>query len=112
MQSGRSFSVVILQHAAQALAALNGSGLLANLGAGLQNLVVQPLMRSLAVIMNQETLHGVPQSRLTEKDHALKGFRLQGSEKSLEVRITIGTLWWQQHQVQIGCFRFFRILRT
>ncbi len=66
--------IIILQQSAQPLAARNLPHLPAGFGTGLKDLVVQPLMRPFAVIMDQELLHRLAQRFLPKKEHTRQGF--------------------------------------
>src|SRR4051812_32384955 len=54
LRGSGSLAVVVLEKAAEAFVALDGSSFLTKLGAGLENLVIQSLVISFGVIMGQE----------------------------------------------------------
>ena len=63
--------VIVVQHAAQALPTLELSHA-SEAGFWTDELVSQPLMIALAVIMSNEVLNGFPQRLLAEEDHAIQ----------------------------------------
>ena len=64
--------VIVVQHAAQALPALDLSRASKVAGFWTDELVSQSLMIALAVIMSNEVLNGFPQRLLAEEDHAIQ----------------------------------------
>ena len=60
--------MVILEHAAQPLAADNFAVLLARFGPWQKDLMVHPLMRAFPVIMDHELVYGLTQCGLAEED--------------------------------------------
>ena len=67
-----SGTVIVVQHAAQALPALDLSRASEVAGFWTDELVSQSLMIALAVIMSNEVLNGFPQRLLAEEDHAIQ----------------------------------------
>src|SRR5215831_15168778 len=78
-----------VQHAAQALPALDLSRASAVAGFWTDELVSQSLMIALAVIMSNEVLNGFPQRLLAEEDHAIQARLLDAAHKSLRVCVQI-----------------------
>ena len=64
--------VIVVQHAAQALPALDLSRASEVAGFWPDELVSQSLMIALAVLMSNEVLNGCPQRLLAEEDHAIQ----------------------------------------
>src|SRR6516165_2479880 len=64
--------VIVVQHAAQALPALDLSRASKVAGFWTDELVSQSLMIALAVIMSNEVFNGFPQRLLAEEDHAIQ----------------------------------------
>jgi hypothetical protein len=67
-----SGTVIVVQHAAQALPALDLSRASEVAGFWTDELVSQSLRIALAVIMSNEVLNGFPQRLLAEEDHAIQ----------------------------------------
>ena len=67
-----SGSVIVVQHAAQTLPALDPSRASEVAGFWPNELVSQSLMIALAVIMSNEVFNGCPQRLLAEEDHAIQ----------------------------------------
>ena len=67
-----SGSVIVVQHAAQALTTLDLSRASEVASFGTDELVSQSLMIALAVVMSNEVLNGFPQRLLAEEDHAIQ----------------------------------------
>src|SRR5215472_10769031 len=84
-----SGTVIVVQHAAQALPALDLSRASEVAGFWTDELVSQSLMIALAVIMSNEVLNGCPQRLLAEEDHAIQAGLLDGAHKSLRVGVQI-----------------------
>src|ERR1019366_6384747 len=87
-------AVVVVQHAAQALAALDLTRVAEMAGLWADQLVRQALVIALAVIVGDEILHGCPQRLLPEEDHALQAGLLDAAHKSLRVGVQIGRPRW------------------
>ena len=71
MNSG-GCTVVVAQHAAQALASLNRAGVSKMTCLGKDEPIRQPLVIALAMIMRNEIPNGGPQRFLSEQDHPLQ----------------------------------------
>ncbi len=61
MQSSRGITVIVLQHAAEPLSALDSAGDFAYAGVSVDQPVAKTLMIALSVIMIDEFAYGLPQ---------------------------------------------------
>ena len=86
--------VVVVQHATQALPALDLSCVTEVARFWADELVPQALMIALAVIMSDEVLNGGPQRLLAEEDHAIQARLLDATHKSLRVGVQIWRSRW------------------
>ena len=82
-----SGTVIVVQHAAQALPALDLSRASEVAGLWTDESVLQSLMIALAVIMSNEVLNAFPQGLLAEEDHAIQTGILDAAHKSLRVGV-------------------------
>ena len=82
--------VIVVQHAAQALTTLDLSRASEVAGFWTDELVSQPLMVALVVIMSNEVLNGLPQRLLAEEDHAIQAGLLDAAYKSLRIGADLG----------------------
>src|SRR6516165_733575 len=80
-------TVVVIQHAAQALAALNLAGVAEMASFWTDELVRQTLVIAFTVIMRDEVLNSCPQRFLAEEDHAIQAGLLDAAHKSLRVGV-------------------------
>ena len=81
--------MVVSQHTAEPLAALDLAVATADFVAGLNYLVGQPLMISFFVIMHQVLANGVAKHVLAEEYHSLQCFPLEAPREAFEVWIQI-----------------------
>ena len=88
--SSGSGAVVVVQHAAQALAPLDLTCVAEMARLWADELVRQALMMALAVIVGDEVLNGCPQRLLPEKDHTVQAGLLDAADKSLRVGVRMG----------------------
>ena len=65
-------AVIVLEQSAEAFAANNLTGGLADRIIGLDDLVVEPLMFALGMKMGHEVCHRVPEHLLAEEDHPVQ----------------------------------------
>ena len=86
--SGR-VAVVVVQHAAHALAPLNLPGVAQVARFWTDEPVPQSLMIALGVIMSDEVLNGCAQRLLAEEDHAIQAGLLDAAHKSLRVGVPV-----------------------
>src|SRR5215469_7259391 len=82
-------TVIVVQHAAQALAPLNLACVVEMACLGADVLVRQTLMIAFTVIMRDEVLNGCPQRFLVEDDHAIQAGLLDAAHKSLRVGVQV-----------------------
>jgi len=76
-------SVVVTQHPTQSFPTRHMAGATAHFLTRLYQLVVESLVVSLLMIMNQEIGHGVLQRSVPEEDHALEALLLHGAHETL-----------------------------
>src|ERR1019366_90310 len=95
--SSGSGAGVVVQHAAQPLAALDLTGGVEMARLWADELVRQALMIALTVIVGDEVLNGCTQRLLPEKDHTVQAGLLDAAYKSLRVGVQIGTPRWYLH---------------
>src|SRR5512140_1070979 len=85
----RSRPVIVAQHAAEALSALDRTRSPIDRCAAVDQSVVQPLVISLPVKVSKELDSGLPQRRLPEEDHAIQALLLQAPHESLQMRVEV-----------------------
>jgi hypothetical protein len=78
-------TVVISQHATESLAALDLTGSAGHFIARFDQPVVEPLVVSLFVIMDEEFTNGVPQSHFTEENHSVQTFVLHRTHEPFDM---------------------------
>src|SRR6266404_1709187 len=84
-----SSSIVVVQHAAQALAPLYRACVYKMARLWADHSVGQALMIALRVVMGDEVVNGRPQRLLSKQDHPLQTGFLDGSHEPLGVGIQI-----------------------
>jgi len=87
-------TVVVIQHAAQALAALNLACVAEMASFWTDELVRQTLVIAFTVIMRDEVLDGCPQRLLAEEDHAIQAGLPDAAHKSLRVGVQVWRPRW------------------
>jgi len=97
-----SGAVVVVQHSAQALAALHLTCVFEMASFRTDELVCQALMIALAVIMRNKVLNGCPQRLLTEEDQAVQTGFLDAAHKPLRVGVQIRRPRWEFHRLHSG----------
>ena len=80
-------AIVVVQETAEPLATFDPAGGLANVGAGLQDGVVERLVISLAMIMDQPLIDRVTHRLLAEEDQPVETLSAKGSEKAFDLGI-------------------------
>ena len=86
----RDSAVVVAQQTAESFATLNDACGLADVTTRINQIVVEPLMISLGVLVSLELGQSFSQRGFTEEHHAVERFLLEASHESLHVRIQIG----------------------
>src|SRR6516165_8487661 len=81
-------TVVVVQHAAQALAAWNLACVAEMASFWTDELVRQTLVIAFTVIMRGEVLNGCPQRLLAQEDHAVQAGLPDAAHKSLRVGVS------------------------
>jgi hypothetical protein len=84
VNSGRA-TVVVLQHAAETLVARDLAVSAGHFIARFDQPVVEPLVVSLFVIMDEEFTNGVPQSHFTEENHSVQTFVLHRTHEPFDM---------------------------
>src|SRR5215472_6864942 len=91
---GSGGTVIVVQHAAQALAPLNLACIVEMASLGPDELVRQTLVIAFTVIMRDEVLNSCPQRFLAEEDHPIQAGLLDAAHKSLRVGIQVWRPRW------------------
>ena len=87
-------TVIVVQHAAQALASLNLACIVEMASLGADELVRQTLVIALTVIMRDEVLNSCPQRFLAEEDRPIQAGFLDSAHKSLRVGVQVWRPRW------------------
>lgn len=98
-ESSGSGAVVVVQHAAQPLAALDLTVVAEMARLWTDELVCQALVIAFAVIVGDEVLNGCPQGLLPEEDYAIQAGLLDAPYKSLRVGVQIRRPRWELHRL-------------
>ena len=88
-RGSRGRPIVVLQHPADPLSALNRPARVSRRGQGTDQSVVQPLMIPFVVIVCDEPTDGAPERALAEKYQALDAGLLDGAHEAFCERIQV-----------------------
>lgn len=103
-------AVVILAHAAEALAALNRARRSSNLLARVDELVLKPLMVALGVVVSQILADGVPQGTFAEEDHPVQALFLDRAHEPLQMGVQVRRARREQCRLDAGLLQLGLIL--
>ena len=92
--SSGSGAIVVVQHAAEALASLDVACVTEVARFWADEVIRQALVIALAMIMDDEVLNGCPQRLLPEEDHAIQAGLLDAADKSLRIGVQIRAPRW------------------
>ena len=82
--------MVVSQQTTELLSTLNIAYVATDFIPGVDDLIIEPLVIVSFVIMEEISVHGVAKHFFAEEYHFVQGFKLEGTEKTLQVRIQVG----------------------
>ena len=78
-------TIIVSQHPAESLAAFDLRGNLPDFVSGIDDLVFEPLVISLGVIMLQELVDSIVKRLLAEEDHSFQAFGFDASHEAFQM---------------------------